>query len=73
MAGVISGVSVSSREFIKLTIDGKVIKGNSQVDKFEEYFEGHSPGGGFHTSGIDGAVFDITTVCIRVTKQTQEF
>ncbi|EFI0577503.1 type VI secretion protein [Escherichia coli] len=73
MAGVISGVSASSREFIKLTIDGKVIKGNSPVDKFEEYFEGHSPQAFRAFSGIDGAVFDITTVCLRVTKQTQEF
>lgn len=65
-------LGMSSREFIKITIDGKVIKGNSTVENCSDYFEGNSPQAFRAFAGIDGAVFDLTTLKLKVTKQIQE-
>ena len=38
MVGVMSNSSALSREFVKIEIDGKVIKGNSKVENSGDYF-----------------------------------
>lgn len=62
---------MNSREFIKIMIDGKVIKGNSKVDKCSEYFEGSSPQAFHAFAGIDGTCFDLVPLKLKVTKETQ--
>ncbi|ELD1720233.1 type VI secretion protein [Escherichia coli] len=75
MGAKISGSSYSgnmgSREFVKVKIDGKVIKGNSTVDKCGDYFEGHSPQAFHAFSSIDGTLFDFVNLKLRVTKEVQ--
>ncbi|EDA3267903.1 TPA: type VI secretion protein [Salmonella enterica] len=76
MGGLISNSfsnspSGTSREFIKITIDGKVIKGNSAVDKCNDYFDGDSPHAFHAFAGIDGTFFDLVTLRLKVTKEIQ--
>lgn len=73
MNGVMSSTSgnMVSREFIKISIDGKVIKGNSKVENFADYFNGHCPQAFRVFASIDGAVFDLVSMKLKVTKQVQ--
>ncbi|EEQ3932022.1 type VI secretion protein [Escherichia coli] len=71
MGAGISGASGNSREFIKFTVDGKVIKGNSKVSKYSDYFEGGCPIAFQAFAGHDGTVFDWVNLKLRVTKQAQ--
>ncbi|WP_306799899.1 type VI secretion protein [Escherichia marmotae] len=72
MSGATASGNMGSREFVKITIDGKVIKGNSKVDNCSDYFEGHCPQAFHAFAGIDGTVFDLINLKLRVTKQIQE-
>lgn len=61
--------SGTSREFIKIKINGTVIPGNSQVENCKEYFDGHSPSAFHAFSGVDGTFFDLVTLKLKVTKE----
>lgn len=72
MVGVMSNSSALSREFVKIEIGGKVIKGNSKVENSGDYFDGHCPQAFHAFSGIDGTVFDLINLKLRVTKHIQD-
>lgn len=72
MVGVMSNSSPLSREFVKIEIGGKVIKGNSKVENSGDYFDGHCPQAFHAFSGIDGTVFDLINLKLRVTKHIQD-
>ncbi|EPK3756000.1 type VI secretion protein [Escherichia coli] len=61
-----------SKEFVRITIDDKIIKGNSKVNNSDEYFDAHCPHAFRAFAGIDGAVFDVCNLKLKVTKQTQD-
>lgn len=71
MGAGISSASGNSKEFIKFTVDGNVIKGNSKVTKYSDYFEGVCPIAFQAFAGIDGTMFDLVNLKLRVTKQAQ--
>ncbi|HBC9793844.1 type VI secretion protein [Escherichia coli] len=74
MGGVMATAfgSALSKEFVKVTIDDKVIKGNSKVNNCNDYFDAYCPNAFRAFSSIDGSVFDICNLKLKVTKQTQE-
>ncbi|EEV5810482.1 type VI secretion protein [Escherichia coli] len=61
----------TNSEFIKIKINGKVVPGNSKVDKFSDYFDGYSPNAFHAFAGVDGTFFDMVSLRIKVTKETQ--
>ncbi|HGD7745240.1 TPA: type VI secretion protein, partial [Escherichia coli] len=61
----------TNSEFIKIKINGKVVPGNSKVDKFSDYFDGYSPNAFHAFAGMDGTFFDMVSLRIKVTKETQ--
>ncbi|EHP8224606.1 type VI secretion protein, partial [Escherichia coli] len=73
MVGAMSSASesIKSREFVKITIDGKIIKGNSKVDQCTDYFDGNCPQAFHAFASIDGTVFDLVNIKLKVTKEIQ--
>ena len=67
-----ASASINSREFVKITIDGKIIKGNSKVDQCDDYFDGNSPQAFRAFASIDGTGFDLVNVKLKVTKEIQK-
>ncbi len=64
--------AIGSRDFIKIKIDGKIVKGNSKYNKSSDYFEGSS-GQAFNVFyGIDGPVFDLVNLKLKVTKNIKD-
>ena len=61
-----------SSEFVKITIDDKIIKGNSKVNNRDDYFDAYCPHAFRAFAGIDGALFDVCNLKLKVTKQIQE-
>ncbi|EGO9689329.1 type VI secretion protein [Escherichia coli] len=61
-----------SKVFVKVTIDNKIIKGDSKVNNCNDYFDAYCPSAFRAFAGIDGAVFDICTMTLKVNKQTQD-
>ena len=73
MVGAMSSASenIKSREFVKITIDGKIIKGNSKVEQCTDYFVGNCPQAFHAFASIDGTVFDLVNIKLKVTKEIQ--
>lgn len=68
MVGVMSNFFVFSREFVKIEIGGKVIKGNLKVENSGDYFDGYCFQVFYVFLGIDGIVFDLINLKFRVIK-----
>ncbi|EER0880423.1 hypothetical protein ACSC77_004068 [Escherichia coli] len=51
-----------NHEFVRLTIDGKVLSGASEETQYKEWFEAQNTAGLQLYAGIDGPLFDVTTV-----------
>ncbi|MFV8761803.1 hypothetical protein ACNSO7_25450 [Yersinia enterocolitica] len=57
-------------QFIKITIDGKEIKGASEEELYKGWMEGFAPTGLQAYSGVDGASFNSVTMSLLITKET---
>ena len=60
----------SGSEFVKVTVDGKVLPGASEEAQYKEWFEGYNPTGLQLYAGIDGPVFDVTTLSLVASQGT---
>ncbi|EFB6367609.1 type VI secretion protein [Escherichia coli] len=74
MGGVMTTAfsSAVNKVFVKITIDNKIIKGDSKVNNCNDYFDAYCSSAFRAFAGIDGAVFDICTMTLKVNKQTQD-
>ncbi|MBW5823000.1 type VI secretion system tube protein Hcp [Yersinia enterocolitica] len=57
-------------QFIKITVDGKEIKGASEEEPYKGWMEGFAPTGLQAYSGVDGASFNPLTISLLMTKES---
>jgi hypothetical protein len=60
----------NNSEFVKITVDGKVLPGASEEAQYKEWFEGHNPIGLQLYAGSDGPIFDVTTLSLVASQGT---
>ncbi|MFQ6247188.1 hypothetical protein ACLMPP_22310 [Yersinia enterocolitica] len=60
---------LSGCQFIKITVDGKEIKGASEEEPYKGWMEGYAPTGLQAYSGVDGASFNSVTMSLLITKE----
>lgn len=60
----------NNSEFVKITVDGKVLPGASEEAQYKEWFEGHNPIGLQLYAGSDGPIFDVATLSLVASQGT---